>query len=67
MYRVHRNGLFFNFYTFENETMRNIQFYFIEEELRQAIGRARLIRNPDADVLVLSNYPLPEAYQINEL
>jgi hypothetical protein len=67
MRRVQRNGLDFNFYTFENETLRNLQFYFIERELRQAIGRARLIRNPKGDVLVLSNYPLPEAQQINEL
>lgn len=67
MYSVHRNGMYFNFFTFENEDLRNLQFYFIERELRQAVGRARLIREPNADVLVFSNFPLPEAKQLNEI
>lgn len=67
MHAVHRNGLYFNFYTFNDERLRTLQFYFIERELRQAIGRGRPIRRPDADILVLSNYPLPEATQLREL
>ena len=67
MRRVHHNGMDFNFFTFENELLRNLQFYFIERELRQAIGRARLIREENADVMLFSNYPLPEADQQNEI
>ncbi|MBW6534015.1 MAG: hypothetical protein K0B11_03330 [Mariniphaga sp.] len=59
--RVEYKGLEFMFYTFENESLRNIQFYFIESELNQAVGRARLVRHENAEVLVLSNFPLPEA------
>ena len=67
MRRVHHNGMDFNFFTFENELLRNLQFYFIERELRQAIGRARLIREENADVMIYSNYPLPEAIQRKEI
>ena len=65
--QVNRNGFCFPFYTSKNEILQNLQFYLIERDLRQAIGRARLIRRPDANVLVLSNYPLPEAIQRNEM
>ena len=61
--RVEHKGLEFNFYTFANPMLRNIQFFFIESELKQAIGRARLSRRPDAYVLLLSNFPLPEVKQ----
>lgn len=67
MHRVNHNGMDFNFFTFENDILRNLQFYFIERELRQAIGRARLSREKDADVIVFSNYPLPEAIQRKEI
>ena len=67
MRRVQHNGMDFNFYTFENGFLRNLQFYFIERELRQAIGRTRLIREENADVMVLSNFPLPEAEQFNDV
>lgn len=57
---IQHNGFRFWFNTYENEELRRIQFYFIESELRQAIGRARV--NIEASrVLLLSNYPLPEA------
>lgn len=63
LFPVEKDGLFFRFFTFKHPDLRRIQFYFIETELRQAIGRARLQRNKDADVLLLSNYPLPESQQ----
>ena len=62
--RVRHNGLEFKFMTFENLALRNIQFYFIESELRQAIGRARLVNG--GSVLLLSGYPLPESTFINQ-
>jgi hypothetical protein len=67
MQRVTWNGVSFNFYAFDNERLRNLQFYLIERELKQAIGRIRPVRNPDGDVLLLSNFALPEAKQLNEI
>ncbi len=58
---VQHNGFefFFNTYS-ENIDLRKIQFYLIESELVQAVGRARLLRN-DCTVSVYSNYPLQGA------
>lgn len=62
---VVRNGFEFSFSTFSNnnlskvgELIREIQFYLIEGELVQAIGRARALRN-NCTVHVFSNLPLP--------
>lgn len=53
-----RNGFEFYFNTYEEcSLLREIQFYFIESELVQAIGRARVLRT-DATVHVFSNYPV---------
>jgi hypothetical protein len=57
---VEHNGFRFWMNTYDNIDLRNLQFHFIESELRQAIGRARVNTEP-AHVLLLSNYPLPEA------
>jgi hypothetical protein len=59
--RVKHNGFEFRFRTFDRKELQLIQFHFIEEQLRQAVGRARVLRT-SAKVLLLSNYPLPEAY-----
>lgn len=59
--RIIHNNMEFRFYTFENQFLRNIQFFYIESELRQAVGRARLVRQKEADVLLFSNFPLEEA------
>ncbi len=61
---VTHNGFRFWFNAYDNEHLRLLQFYFIESELRQAVGRARVNIEP-AYVKVLSSYPLPEA-AINE-
>lgn len=62
---VIHNGIQFPIRTYENPELRKIQFYFIESELRQAVGRARLLREP-AKVILLSGYPLPEACLTSE-
>ncbi|MBL1203204.1 MAG: hypothetical protein FWK04_30070 [Nostoc sp. GBBB01] len=54
---ITHNGIECYFNTFENEELRKIQLHFIEEQLEQAIGRARLIRT-DARVVVYTNFPL---------
>ena len=40
--------------------MQNLQLFFIESELEQAIGRARLL-NEECTVYVFSNYPCQQA------
>ncbi|QDR79623.1 hypothetical protein [Sporomusa termitida] len=62
-YQVVRHNEFgFWFMTFDNdsELLRNIQFWMIESELEQAVGRARLLRE-DCTVNVFSNFPLSQA------
>ncbi|WP_145410863.1 hypothetical protein [Paenibacillus xylanexedens] len=58
---VKRNGYRFRYQTFGNsEILQDIQFYMVETELLQAVGRARTLRH-EAKVLVLSNLPVPSA------
>ena len=52
-------NFYFNTYS-SNDLLREIQFYMIESELVQTVGRARAITEP-CKVLVLSNYPVPGA------
>ena len=63
---VIKNGWEFYFNTFnadqntsEATILQEIQFYMVESELRQAIGRARVVNN-NCTVHVFTNYPLPE-------
>jgi hypothetical protein len=58
--KIERNGMEFYFYTFKSDALREIQLYFIESELTQAIGRARLLRN-DCTVTLLSRLPIAGA------
>ena len=51
------NGFKFWFHTYENELIRHIQFWLIESELEQSVGRARLLRN-NCTVHLFSNFPL---------
>ena len=62
-YRTARHKRFqFKFMTFDNENraLRNIQFWMIESELIQAVGRARLLLE-DCTVNLYSNFPLSQA------
>jgi hypothetical protein len=43
--------------TFERDDLVDVQCYFIERELYQAVGRPRLINN-DVEAHLFSNYPL---------
>ncbi|MCL2052856.1 MAG: hypothetical protein FWG90_00220 [Oscillospiraceae bacterium] len=64
--QTEHNGVRFWFPTFEDKTLRDIQFYLIESELEQAVGRARLLRF-DCTVNLFSNFPLLQAnYLISE-
>lgn len=62
---VEHNGWRFRFSSFEDETLRAIQFYIIESQLEQAVGRARLLRC-DCTVNLFSNFPLSQAIMIND-
>ena len=54
------NGYRFRFTTYEDEVLRNIQFWMLESELEQAVGRARLLRE-DCTVNLFSTFPLKQA------
>ena len=64
-YRVERNGYSFPMMTYADEKMRNLQLFFIESELEQAVGRARLLRE-NCTVYVFSNYPCQQAELIQD-
>ena len=54
------NGYRFRFTTYDDEVLRAIQFYMIESELEQSVGRARLLRC-NCTVNLFSNFPLSQA------
>lgn len=54
------NDYKFWFYTYENELMRRIQFWMIESELEQSVGRARLLRE-NCTVYLFSDFPLRQS------
>ena len=58
--KVTYNGYIFWFYAYTNENLRDIQFWLIESELEQAVGRARLLRK-DCVVYLYSNFPLSQS------
>lgn len=62
---VTHNGYRFWITTFQNEDLRTIQFWMIESELEQAVGRARLLRN-DCTVHLFSKFPLKQSYMIDD-
>ena len=59
------NGYSFPIMTFQDSDMRNLQFYFLESELEQAVGRARLLRRP-CKVYLFSNFPCRQAEIIQD-
>lgn len=62
---VEHNGYRFLFNTFADENLRAVQFWMIESELEQAIGRARLLRH-DCTVHLFSNFPLKQSEMVTE-
>ena len=59
-YQVERNGFSYTMMTYKDKDMQNLQLYFIDSELEQAIGRARILRY-DCTVYLYSNYPCQQA------
>jgi len=57
---VDHNGYRFRLMTYKDEVLRAIQFYFLESELEQCVGRARLLRC-NCTVNLFSNFPLRQA------
>ena len=62
---VSHNGYQFWFNTYKDEALRDIQFWMLESELEQAVGRARLLRNR-CTVHLFSNFPLIQSNIIND-
>jgi hypothetical protein len=61
--RVEKNGLSYMLYTYHNSVLRDIHMYYIQNELTQAIGRAR-IREHDCEVLVFAGMPSEETDEL---
>ncbi|OGO85381.1 MAG: hypothetical protein A2Y24_03385 [Clostridiales bacterium GWE2_32_10] len=57
---IEKNNYRFWFMTYSDENLQEIQIWFIESELEQAVGRSRLLRN-DCTAFLFSNFPLPQA------
>ena len=57
---IQYDGLEFPLQTYDNEDIRKIQLSRIESELRQAVGRSRVSRNPNT-VYLYSGFPLKES------
>ena len=53
----------FWFNTYDDLTLRRIQFWYINSELEQAVGRARVLRN-NCTVYLYSNFPIKQAQYI---
>lgn len=62
--KVEYNGYRFLFTTYADETLKNIQFYMINSEIEQAVGRARLLRC-NCTVNLFSNFPLSQAQMVD--
>jgi hypothetical protein len=60
---VTHNGYKFLFTTYDDAVLKAIQFYMIESELEQAVGRARLLRK-NCTVNLFSNFPLSQAVML---
>ena len=58
--KVEANGYRFIMMTYNNRLLRGLQLYFMESDLEQTIGRARLLRN-ECRVYLFSNYPCGQA------
>ena len=58
--RITHKGYEFVLMTYELETLRILQLYFLDSELEQAIGRSRLLRE-NCNVYLFSNYPCEQA------
>lgn len=63
--QVVHNGFRFNIMTYKDEKMRNLQFYLMESELEQAVGRARLLRH-NSTVYLFSNFPCRQAELVQD-
>lgn len=60
-----RHGFEFKFFTYNDESMQKLQFYLIESEYLQAIGRSRVNREKNAEVHIFSNLPVPFCEVVN--
>lgn len=60
-----RNGFRFRFMSFDEPDIQEIEYYLINSELEQCLGRARLLRH-DCTVYLFSNFPCVQAEIIQE-
>ena len=60
---IEHNGCRVKLASFDDEVLRAIQFWMIESELSQSVGRGRLAIEENCTVNVFSNFPLLQARQ----
>lgn len=48
-------------YSWEDETLRNLQYEILEQSAVQSVGRARALREQPACVFLFNNYPIKDA------
>ena len=60
-HRVYYNGFSFKLSTYNDHVLQNVMLYFMNSELEQAVGRARLLDN-DVTVTVYSVFPMKQAH-----
>jgi hypothetical protein len=58
---VNHKGFSFPFTTYDSLELRTLHFHLVENDLKQAIGRARPY-SESCKIILLANYPLPEAF-----
>lgn len=59
----HKCKFWFN--TYDNKFLRNVQLWYINSELEQAVGRARILRNK-CTVYLYSNFPMKQTIYIDD-
>lgn len=63
--QIRKNGFQFRFMSFEESHLQEIEYYLINSELEQCIGRARLLRH-NCTVYLFSNFPCRQAEIIQD-
>lgn len=62
-HRIESNGYSFSLNTYQDDILRRVQLWMLSSQLEQAVGRARLLRNP-AVVTVFAGFPVEQAEYI---
>lgn len=67
-HNINFNNCKVKFYTYDDETLRNIHIWAVSSELEQCVGRARLVKqeNKDKVVILFAGLPVQQSIIVNE-